>query len=90
MQPWKRFSLVSHFLIVLLVFGQPGCKEKWIRVHVDFFFVVNFFVVQGINCTSKKVAVSSPNSEGVGDLERRALLLINGEGQQVVSGCQVH
>lgn len=28
MQPWKRFSLVSHFLIVLLVCGQPEQREN--------------------------------------------------------------
>lgn len=40
--------------------------------------------------TSKKVAVPCPNCEGIGDLQWRALLLVNGEGQQVVSGCKIH
>lgn len=37
MQPWKRFSFVSHFLIVLLVFGQPVENKK-----VHFFFSCEF------------------------------------------------
>lgn len=56
-------------------------------------FRVSIFVVRNCSChrpTSKKVAVPGPNSERVGDLQRGALLLVDCEGHQIVSGCQIH
>lgn len=63
MQPWKRFSLVSHFLIVLLVCGQPEHKKAnvvEVQIGAGKHFVVN-------HLTSKKVAIPSPDCEGIGD-----------------------
>lgn len=72
MQPWKRFSLVSHFLTVLLVFGQPKRrKANFVRFDEHRFDLFDLFVVSSYlrnRLTSKKVAVACPNSERVGDL----------------------
>lgn len=93
MQPWKRFNFVSHLNTVLLVFGQPECRKAniWIeqRRFVSWFQDLSTAVLSH-QLTSEKVAVSCPNCERVSDLQRRPLLLINCESEQVVSGCQIH
>lgn len=91
MQPWKRFSLVSHLNAVLLVFGQPKRKTKleWLE-ECTFGRPVSFYSCLISNHTSKKVAVTCSNGKWICDLQRGAFLLINGEGQQVVSSCQIH
>ena len=44
MQPWKWFSLVSHFLIVLLVFGHPEDQSTVGGVKICSYWVVILIV----------------------------------------------